>query len=219
MATHSSVLAWRIPGMAESGGLSHRVGHDWSDLAAADGLVIETYFLTVLEARNLRSKCQQGWFLLRSLFLVWRWLLACCLFTRLSRCTGACASVICLHVQMSSYKGINQIRLWSTLRYFTLITSLKVLFPNTDMWVRAHPSVLTLTSSEWKSLNHVQLFATPRTVALTLYSLCLQIQWHVKYWGLGLQYMNDWEMGKTYSRAHNKFQIYHQPFRHNDKHN
>ena len=39
MATHSSVLAWRIPGTAESGGLlsmeSHRVGHDWSDLAAA----------------------------------------------------------------------------------------------------------------------------------------------------------------------------------------
>ena len=38
-ATHSIVLAWRIPGMAESGGLpsmgSHRVGHDWSDLAAA----------------------------------------------------------------------------------------------------------------------------------------------------------------------------------------
>ena len=39
MATHSSVLAWRIPGTGESGGLlsmgSHRVGHDWSDLAAA----------------------------------------------------------------------------------------------------------------------------------------------------------------------------------------
>ena len=39
MATYSSVLAWRIPGMAEPGGLpsteSHRVGHDWSDLAAA----------------------------------------------------------------------------------------------------------------------------------------------------------------------------------------
>ena len=37
MATHSSVLAWRIPGMWEPGGLpsvgSHRVGHDWSDLA------------------------------------------------------------------------------------------------------------------------------------------------------------------------------------------
>ena len=39
MATHSSVLAWRIPGTGEPGGLpsmgSHRVGHDWSALAAA----------------------------------------------------------------------------------------------------------------------------------------------------------------------------------------
>jgi len=39
MATHSSVLAWRIPGTGKPGGLpsmgSHRVGHDWSDLAAA----------------------------------------------------------------------------------------------------------------------------------------------------------------------------------------
>ena len=39
MATHSSVLAWRIRGTGEPGGLPsmglHRVGHDWSDLAAA----------------------------------------------------------------------------------------------------------------------------------------------------------------------------------------
>ena len=39
MATHSSVLAWRLPGMGKPGGLLsmglHRVGHDWSDLAAA----------------------------------------------------------------------------------------------------------------------------------------------------------------------------------------
>ena len=39
MATHSSVLAWRIPGTGEPGELpsmgSHRVRHDWSDLAAA----------------------------------------------------------------------------------------------------------------------------------------------------------------------------------------
>ena len=39
MATHSGILAWRIPGTWEPGGLpsmgSHRVGHDWSDLAAA----------------------------------------------------------------------------------------------------------------------------------------------------------------------------------------
>ena len=39
MATHSGVLAWRVPGTGEPGGLpsmgSHRVGHDQSDLAAA----------------------------------------------------------------------------------------------------------------------------------------------------------------------------------------
>ena len=39
MATHSRILAWRIPGTGEPGGLlsmgSHRVGHDWSDLAVA----------------------------------------------------------------------------------------------------------------------------------------------------------------------------------------
>ena len=39
MATHSSVLAWRIPGMGKPGGLpsmgSHRVRRNWSDLAAA----------------------------------------------------------------------------------------------------------------------------------------------------------------------------------------
>ena len=39
MATHSTVLAWRLPGTGEPGGLpsmrSRRVGHNWSDLAAA----------------------------------------------------------------------------------------------------------------------------------------------------------------------------------------
>ena len=40
MATHSSVLAWRIPGTGEPSGRpsmgSHRVGHDWSDAGAAE---------------------------------------------------------------------------------------------------------------------------------------------------------------------------------------
>ena len=43
LATHSSVLAWRIPGTGEPGELpslgSHRVGHDWRDLAAAAAAV------------------------------------------------------------------------------------------------------------------------------------------------------------------------------------
>ena len=42
VAPHSSILAWRIPGMGEPGGLpslgSRRVRHDWSDLAAAVSL-------------------------------------------------------------------------------------------------------------------------------------------------------------------------------------
>ena len=51
MATHSSVLAWTIPGTGEPGGLpsmgSHRVGHDWSNLAAAAAAA-----LTLLWERN-----------------------------------------------------------------------------------------------------------------------------------------------------------------------
>ena len=47
MATHSSVLAWKIPGTREPGGLpsmgSHRVGHNWSDLAAAAWACSEVY--------------------------------------------------------------------------------------------------------------------------------------------------------------------------------
>ena len=44
MAAHSGVLAWKIPGTGEPGGLlsmgSHRVENDWSDLAAAAAGVI-----------------------------------------------------------------------------------------------------------------------------------------------------------------------------------
>ena len=47
MATHSSVLAWRIPGAGEPGGLTsmglHRVGHDWSNLAAAAEAIKERW--------------------------------------------------------------------------------------------------------------------------------------------------------------------------------
>ena len=47
MATHSSVLAWRIPGTGEPGGLLsmglHRAGHDWSNLVAA--AAVERYDL------------------------------------------------------------------------------------------------------------------------------------------------------------------------------
>ena len=46
MATHSSILAWRIPGAGQPGGLlsmgSHRVGHHWSDLVGAAAALAHT---------------------------------------------------------------------------------------------------------------------------------------------------------------------------------
>ena len=54
MATHSSILAWKIPGMGEPGGLlsqgSHRVRHDWSDLAAAAAYCIGVFLSGLLHS-------------------------------------------------------------------------------------------------------------------------------------------------------------------------
>ena len=58
MATHSSILAWRIPGTEEPGGLLsmgfHRVRHDWSDLAA-----------TADYGNNIRQKANLSDFLIK----------------------------------------------------------------------------------------------------------------------------------------------------------
>ena len=82
MAPQSSVFAWRIPGTREPGGLpsmgSHRVGHDWSDLAAAwitqrTKIICnpkELVFLTILFIKCLH--------LLIFFFLTWRF---CFLFS------------------------------------------------------------------------------------------------------------------------------------------
>ena len=51
MATHSTILAWRIPWPGKPGGLLsmglHRVGHDWSDLAAAAAAAAAAVLLSV----------------------------------------------------------------------------------------------------------------------------------------------------------------------------
>ena len=64
MATHSNVLAWRIPGTGEPDGLpsmgSHKVGHYWSGLAAAAAVHYLNYcsFMVNLEIRQLTPfKC------------------------------------------------------------------------------------------------------------------------------------------------------------------
>ena len=68
MATHSNVLAWRIPGTVEPGGLlcmgSHRVGFDWSDLAAAAMLCVEKN-LTLTQPPHQKVCCKES--------LVWDW--------------------------------------------------------------------------------------------------------------------------------------------------
>ena len=61
MATHSSVLAWRIPGTGEPGRRlsmgSHRVGHDWSNLAAAAFCVVKFFCLLLKLCLFYRLKC------------------------------------------------------------------------------------------------------------------------------------------------------------------
>ena len=62
MATHSSVLAWRIPGTGKPGGLlsmgSQRVGHDWSDLAAKS-LQMVTAAMKLKDACSLEKSYDQ----------------------------------------------------------------------------------------------------------------------------------------------------------------
>ena len=69
MATHSSVLAWKIPGTGEPGGLpsmgSHRVGHDWSDVAAAAAAA--AVLDNILRSKDANNECSvifrlQGFF-------------------------------------------------------------------------------------------------------------------------------------------------------------
>ena len=66
MATHSSVLAWIISGTGESGGCiaqsmgSHRVGHDWSDLAAAAAAAAAAMFYVQGIKQNSWGKTKQN---------------------------------------------------------------------------------------------------------------------------------------------------------------
>ena len=62
MATHSSILAWRIPGTEEPGGLpsmgSHRVWHNWSSLAAAAAAteVCENRILEITQSEQQKEE-------------------------------------------------------------------------------------------------------------------------------------------------------------------
>ena len=63
MAPHASTLAWRILGMGEPGGLLsmglHRVGHDWSNLAAAAAVKgIQEGPVTYYAGPRVKEKCR-----------------------------------------------------------------------------------------------------------------------------------------------------------------
>ena len=75
MSTHSSVLAWRIPGTGDPGGLPsmglHRVGHDWTDLAVAvyvvKSIIFIVFFMLNLQILNFNDFPQgKGLFLNKS---------------------------------------------------------------------------------------------------------------------------------------------------------
>ena len=100
MATHSSVIAWRIPGTGEPGGLpsmgSHRVGHDWSDLAAVLSQATRLWIQTASDANAVsesdeslkvfillsfyiaRSHTKPGWVCVCVCVLVAQWCLTLC---------------------------------------------------------------------------------------------------------------------------------------------
>ena len=65
MASHSSILAWRIPWTEEPGGLfieSQRVKHDWRDWARMCATFIKLYFLLVGQHILISSDNETPWF-------------------------------------------------------------------------------------------------------------------------------------------------------------
>ena len=96
MATHSSVLAWRIPGTGEPGRLlsmgSHRVGHDWKRLSSSSGSIDRRSRIECLKIKPIHlwpidfqqcAKAIQWWRLIFliydadnciSTFIKWSWI-------------------------------------------------------------------------------------------------------------------------------------------------
>ena len=75
MATHSSVLAWRIPGMGEPGGRpsmgSRRVGHDWRELAAAATVKTMVFLVVMCGCESWTVKKAECWRI--DAFVLWFW--------------------------------------------------------------------------------------------------------------------------------------------------
>ena len=114
MATHSSVLAWRIPGTGEPGGLlsmgSHRVGHDWSDLAAA----IPTFLWFPFARNTFFHPLAFSW----SVSLDLKWVLCVCVCMCTQSCLTLCSPVD-YSLSGSSVHGFSQARIleWAAISF------------------------------------------------------------------------------------------------------
>ena len=146
MATHTSVLAWRIPGTGEPGGLpslgSHRVRQDWSDLAAA-AAASSVWIYTDTENWGETSKWKS---FIPSLCSVVGWVFGLngAAAKSLQLCPTLCDSIDG-SPPGSPVPGILQAR---TLEWVAMS------FSNAWKW-----------KVKGKSLSHVRLFATPWTAA------------------------------------------------------
>ena len=123
MATHSSVLAWRIPGTEEPGGLpsmgSHRVGHDWNDLAASYDIKSSREYCNTLFAQATKSNCIVSIYK-RYLFVFHFSSFCCCSVAKL--CPTLSNLVDC-STPGSSVHGIFQARVleWGAIAFFVLV--------------------------------------------------------------------------------------------------
>jgi hypothetical protein len=104
-------------------GLLEQNSADWMAWAT------DFYFLPVQEAECLRFKCQQGWFLLRTLFLASRLLPSVSSYALCSEHNG---EIAISGVSSSSPKDISPIGLGSLGSYLTSFTSLEALAPDVD---------------------------------------------------------------------------------------
>ena len=162
MATHSSVLAWRIPGTGEPGGLlsmgSHRVRHDWNDLAAAAAALIGSVMAFVHEGIFLSTRLILLWWEYKEqqiTFELRRFLPFPTFFTSRTHSTPKCVAF--------SQSGGSWFFLPATDPYFYRMCVPSGLYP-LSLPIPCYLSVVTLTLT-LKSLSCVQLFVTPWTIA------------------------------------------------------
>ena len=129
MATHSSVLAWRIPGTGKPGGLpslgSHRVGHDWSDLAAAAAVEAKDETLSFGKCLGFKvTYSERGkhssmyfeyfWALLKCQSNVVQLLIYCCLVAKLCPVLLQSCELLC-PCQAPLSMGVLRREYWSVL--------------------------------------------------------------------------------------------------------